>query len=199
MFNQDNGFTLVSGYFNTEDNASAGGYSGLAGAPGELGQMVAIGDALALKMSKTTVGTLYGGIYQKVLFKSGSSASNARGGALRWSNRATFEVTPDQTAITEGDFAGIGLMVNTKGNYGIMQVAGKCSVLFRASVTDKTNSNIVLQLTTTNTFDAIADATGTYISGGVKGLKNIVGVALEAPTDGGVNLVDIWPRNLNIK
>jgi hypothetical protein len=78
-------------------------------------------------------------------------------------------------------------------------VAGKASVLFRASVTDKTNGNIVLQLTTTNTFDAIAAGTGSYISGGVKGLLNIVGTCLEAPTDGGVNLISLRMNNLNVR
>lgn len=199
MFNQDNGLTLVTGALNAEDVAYAGGYSGLAGAPGELGQMVAIGDALALKLSKTSTGTLYGGIYQKVKFYGSSSASNVRGGALCWQDRANFVVTPDQTATTEEDFAGIGLMVNTKGNFGFIQVAGKATVLYRASVTNKTLGNLILQLTTTNTFDAIADATGTYISGGVLGLKNIRGVAIELPTDGGLKLASIWPANLNIK
>ena len=115
-----------------------------------------------------------------------------------WSDRANFIVTPDATAITEGDFAGIGLLANTKGNFGVIQIAGNASVKFRASVTDKTNSNLILQLTTTNTFDEIADGTGSYISGGTKGLKNIVGIALEAPTDAGVNLISLRLNNVNI-
>jgi|SoiMethySBSTD1v2_1073268.scaffolds.fasta_scaffold262778_2 hypothetical protein len=199
MFNQDNGLTLVTGFLNSEDVAYAGGYQGLAGAPGELGQIVSIGDALALKLSKIATGTLYGGLYQKVQFKSGSSASNIRGGALIWYDRANFIVTPDLAAVTEGDFAGIGLMANTKGNYGFIQVAGKCTIQYRASVTDTNVSDLVLQLTTTNTFDAIADATGSYISGGTKGLKNIVGVAIEAPANSGLKTASIWARNLNIK
>lgn len=199
MHNQDNGLTLVTGFLNTEDVAYPGGYQGLAGVPGELGQTVSIGDALALKLSKTSVNTQFGGMYQKVRFKSGSTAANIRGGAVFWSDRANFEVTPDATAVTEADFAGVGLMVNTKGNYGVIQVAGKAWCLYRASVTDKNVSNLVLQLTTTNTFDAIADATGTYISGGTKGLKNIVGIAITVPADGAVALVSLWPRNLNIK
>lgn len=199
MFNQDNGLTLVSGFLNAEDVAYAGGFQGLAGAPGELGQMVSIGDALALKLSKTSTGTLYGGIYQKVRFLATSTAANLRGGAVCWQDRANFVVTPDQTAITEADFAGIGLMVNTKGNYGFIQVAGKATIAYRASVTSTNVSDLVLQLTTTNTFDAIADATGSYISGGVKGLKNIHGIAIEAPANSGLKLASIWPGNLNIK
>src|SRR5689334_162441 len=113
MFNQDNGLTLVSGAFNAEDVAYAGGYQGLAGAPCELGQIVAVGDALALKNSKTSTGTLYAGMYQKVRFYGSSTAANARGGILCWQDRANFVVTPDQTATTEDDFAGIGLMINT--------------------------------------------------------------------------------------
>lgn len=194
--NFDNSAQLISGYLNGEDITSAI-FNSLAYPKGNLGKIIAINDEQALRLSKTATGTLYAGLYQLVLFKAGSTAANARGGAVCWETRSTFTVTPDQTALTEQDFAGIGLMVNTKGNYGWIQVAGKSTILYRASVTDTTAGNIVLQLTTTNTFDSIADATGTYISGGVKGLKNIVGVGLEAAANGALKLASIWPRNLN--
>lgn len=197
MFNRDDSLFLTSGFLNVEDTSAQGGYSGLAGVPGDLGHVAAYNRTFALQLSKTSVGTCYAGWYQKVQFLSSSSASNIRGGALFWSDRANFIVTPDATSAIEGDFAGIGLMVNTKGNFGVIQVAGKASVKFRATVTDKTNGNLILQLTTTNTFDAIAESTGTYISGGVKGLKNIVGTALEAPTDAGVNLISLRALNYN--
>jgi hypothetical protein len=90
----------------------------------------------------------------------------------------------------------VTLNAPTKGNFGIIQVGGIASVLFRASVTDKTAGNLVLQLTTTATADAIAESTGTYISGGVKGLKNIIGTAYEAPGDGAISRV--WLKNLGL-
>lgn len=190
---------LVSGFLNAEDNANAGGYAGLAGVPGDLGVIAKINREAALRLSKIATGTLYAGLYQKVQFLAGTTAANIRGGALFWSDRANFVVTPDATSAIEGDFAGVGLMVNTKGYYGVIQVSGKASVLFRSTVTDKANGNLIEQLTTTRTFDAIAEGTGSYISGGVKGLKNIVGTALEAPTDGGVNLISLRHNNPNWK
>jgi hypothetical protein len=190
---------LSTGFLNAEDTLAQGGFAGLAGVPGDLGVIAKVNRVFALALSKTATGTCYAGLYQKVQFLTGSTASNIRGGALFWSDRANFIVTPDATSALEGDFAGIGLMVNTKGYFGVIQVAGKASVKFRATVTDKTNGNLIEQLTTTNTFDAIAESTGTYISGGVKGLKNFVGTALEAPTDAGVNLISLRPLNLNFK
>lgn len=197
MFNRDDSLFLTSGFLNVEDTVAQGGYAGLAGVPGDLGHVAAYNRTFALQLSKTSTGTCYAGWYQKVQFLSTSSASNIRGGALFWSDRANFIVTPDATSAIEGDFAGIGLMVNTKGNYGVIQIAGKASVKFRATVTAKTNGNSIVQLTTTNTFDAIAEATSSWISGGVLGLKNYIGTALEAPTDAGVNLISLRSLNYN--
>lgn len=198
MYGRDESLFLSSGFLNAEDTVSQGGFAGLAGVPGDLGHIAAYNRVLALNNSKTTTGTCYAGLYQKVQFRSGSSASNIRGGALFWYDRANFIVTPDADSAIEGDFAGVGLMANTKGYFGVIQIAGKASLKYRSSVTAKTNGNIVLQLTTTNTFDAIAEATGSYISGGVKGLKNIVGTALELPVDDTVCLVSLHLINPNV-
>jgi hypothetical protein len=187
---------LISGYLNNEDITSAI-FNGLSYPKGKLGQLISLNNVDAARMSYATTGTLYAGIYQLVLFKSGSSAANIRGGALCWQDRSTFTVTPDQTAPTEEDFAGVGLMVNTKGNYGWMQVAGDCSIKYRASVTGATLGNLVFQLTTTNTFDAYDDTAGTLVAGGVKGIKNVVGVANVLPVNDTVVRASIWARNLN--
>lgn len=195
----DNTLFLASGFLNAEDTVAQGGVAGLAGVPGRLGAIADITRELALSLSKLTTGTCYAGIYQIVQFAAVSTAAPARGSACFWSDRANFIVTQDGTVASEADFAGVCLMANTKGRFGVIQVAGKASVLFRGTVTDKTAGNLVLQLTTTNTFDAIAEATGSYISGGVKGLKNIVGAALEAPIDAGVNLISLRLINLNVR
>lgn len=194
--NDDNALQLISGYLNNEDVTSAI-FNSLAYPKGLLGKAVFINRERAAQLSLPATGTCYEGVYQVVRYYASSSAANIRGGALCWQDRATFTVTPDQTATTEEDFAGVGLMVNTKGNYGLIQAFGECSIKYRASVTDATLGNLVLQLTATNTFDAIADATGTYISGGVKGIKNIVGVANVLPVNDSVVRASIWARNLN--
>lgn len=191
--NDDNALQLISGYLNNEDISSTI-FSSLSYPKGMLGKVVALNDTAAARYSLTN--TLYNGLYQLVKFYGSSSAANIRGGALCWQDRANFVVTPDQTATTEEDFAGIGLMVNTKGNYGWMQVCGDCSIKYRSSVTDATLGNLILQLTTTNTFDAIADGTGSYISGGVKGIKNIVGVANVLPVNDTVVRANIWNRSV---
>lgn len=194
--NADNALQLISGYLNNEDVTSTI-FNSLAYPKGLLGKVVSVTREKAAQLSYTSTGTLYEGLYQCVKFYGSSSAANIRGGALCWQDRAAFVVTPDQTATTEEDFAGIGLMVNTKGNFGWLQVCGECSIKYRSTVTDATLGNIVLQVTTANTFDAIADGTGSYISGGVKGLKNIVGVANVLPVNDTVVRASIWPRNVN--
>ena len=195
----DTSLFLSSGFLNAEDTLAQGGFAGLAGVPGDLGNIARIGRERALNLSKLATGTCYAGLYQKVQFKSSSTAAPAKGGALFWYDRANFIVTPDGSVASEADFAGVGLMANTKGYFGVIQIAGKASALFRASVTAKTQGCLVVQLTTTNTFDSIAEATGSYISGGTLGIKNIVGASLEAPQDSGVNLISLRPINLNIK
>lgn len=199
MFDRINSLFLVSGYLNNEDNASQGGEAGLAGVPGQLGQVYTATFAQALALSKTSVGTLYGGLYQVVKFKSTSTTAPARGGLCFWeAPGTTYTVTPDTTALLETNIAGVYVNAPTKGNFGIIQVGGLASVLFRSTVTDKTAGNIVLQLTTTNTADAIADATGTYISGGVKGIKNVIGSAYAAPADAGITTVLLKGLPLNL-
>lgn len=194
--NDDNALQLISGYLNNEDVTSAI-FNSLAYPKGLLGKAVYVTREKAAQLSYTATGTLYEGIYQCVKFYASSSAANIRGGALCWQDRSTFTVTPDQTATTEEDFAGVGLMVNTKGNFGWLQVSGECSIKYRASVADATLGNLIFQLTTTNTFDAYADTAGTLVAGGVKGIKNIVGVANVLPVNDTVVRASIWPRNLN--
>ncbi len=115
-----------------------------------------------------------------------------------WSTRADYIVTPDATALTEPNLAGVYISAPTKGNFCWIQVGGVASVLFRSTVTSKIAGNLVIQLTTTNTADAIADATGTYISGGALGLKNIIGSAVAEPADAGITTVSLKNIGLNL-
>lgn len=199
MYDRINALYLVSGNLNNEDNAYQGGDAGLAGVPGQLGQIFSATFTQALQLSKTSVGTLYGGLYQVVKFKSTSTTAPARGGLCFWeAPGTTYTVTPDTTALLETNIAGVYVNAPTKGNYGIIQVGGLASVLFRSSVTDATAGNICLQLTTTNTADAIADGTGTYISGGVKGIKNVIGSCYAAPANSTISTVLLKGLPLNL-
>ena len=157
----------------------------------KLGNIYEFTNADALRHSSTpATQRLYSGWYQYVK----AVTALARGQICVWDTAANtgwtdFEMGSTIAATAEGFGFGIALGTVTSGRYCFVQVAGLANVLFRGTVTNKTAGNIVLQLTTTNTADAIADATGTYISGGVLGLKNIIGTAYNAPTDGGVTLV----------
>lgn len=199
MYDRINALYLTSGFLNNEDNAYQGGSQGLAGVPGQLGQVFSATFAQALALSKTSIGTLYGGLYQVVKFKSTSTTAPARGGLCFWeAPGTTYTVTPDTTALLETNIAGVYVNAPTKGNYGIIQVGGLASVLFRSSVTDKHAGNLCLQLTTANTADAIADATGTFIAGGVKGLKNIIGSCYAEPADSTITTVLLKGIPLNL-
>src|SRR6516164_4282691 len=77
----------------------------------------------SLRLSATGVGTLYGGIYQYVLFIAGATAANVRGQIVFWSDVTVPSVTGDVTSATQGLIAGITLAPIAKGNYGWIQIA----------------------------------------------------------------------------
>lgn len=193
--------TITTGFLDTVNDV--GVMSQVAGDITErkkLGQIYEFTNADALRHSSVpATQRLYSGLYQYVK----AASALARGQIVVWDTAANtgwtdFEVTSTISAPLEGFGFGIALGTVTSGRFCFIQVGGLANVLFRASVTNKTAGNIVLQLTTTNTADAIADATGTYISGGTLGLKNIIGTAYNAPTDGGVTLVMLKNNCLNL-
>lgn len=94
----------------------------------------------ALALSDTVnIGTLYSGLYKLVRTASGSTAAPARGKACFWDTSVAddlMQVTPDESgAQGVGLFAGFYLNSLTKGNYGFIQIAGKCTGKFRAVLT----------------------------------------------------------------
>jgi hypothetical protein len=200
MFRTDIATWVTTGFINTVNDVQPGALVADPVAPrfqGVLGKIFAVENAQAAQLSYTTTGTLRGGLYQYVKVK--AAVTLVRGQIVFWDDLSLYQITNVASAtLNEGQIAGVCLNVISASQYGFIQIGGLASVLFRASVTDKTIGNLVLQLTTTNTADAIADATGTYISGGVKGLKNIIGTAAEAPTDAGVNLVNLKGITLNL-
>ncbi|HEX6826173.1 MAG TPA: hypothetical protein VF077_07635 [Nitrospiraceae bacterium] len=191
-------FRLVSGFVNTTNDPSpgsniasssfAGGivqsYAGLVG-----GRLVLDGKEAA-KLSDTSVGTLYGGIYQYVRLAPGSVASAVRGQAAYWSDREAYVVTADQSATNAAKFAGVFLNTITKGNYGFVQVVGKATLLCKSTLTKAGADGdlIVLDAATSPTFDTIADATAIVSPN----LKLMVGAWLEAPANAALKLGEIW-------
>src|SRR5215831_15211051 len=96
-------------------------------------------DAMAQLNSDTSLSTLFGGQYMYVQYRAGSAQANARGQILFWFDRVNFIVTPDPSTGL-GDVAGVDCCAlaagQTKGNFGIIQIAGLALVRFRAAVTN---------------------------------------------------------------
>jgi hypothetical protein len=181
---------LSTPFLNTIDDAfTGGGADATQNYPGQLLKTKRMTTAQAAALSKTTIGTLFAGVYQYVNFLLGSTQAAVRGQACFWKTAADYTngiVTSDGGVTLEGRFAGVFLSVITKGNSGWIQVEGMASCAFRAAVGDTTDGNAVRITTTTFTFDSVADATANATYGTAKG---VVGTAMEAAANSTVSRV----------
>lgn len=188
----DTGFFLSPGSFlNTENSANSGGVPGLAGIVGRVGAVKQFNDTEAARLSDTSVSAaLRYGWYMIVQTAAVSTTAPARGGLCRFSTFGTagYIVTPDIALIDEGKPLGVYCSTPTKGRYCVIQIGGLARPLARASLTATIDGGLAIQLTTTNTLDCIAAATGSFISGGALGLKNIFGTFEGVPTTNTTNL-----------
>jgi hypothetical protein len=190
---------LVSGFINGENNpspgtsVSTGSVSGSIIQPygGLLGGVLDIDATTAGKLTLPgSANTLLEGLYMMVQFLSSSTASNAVGQLVFWSNKSSYIVTPDVTAATTGKIAGVTLNAVTKGNYGFIQIAGRASVLFKGTITKTSPADgdlAIVDQTPANDADVLADAT-TITS---PTLKAALGICYGAPTGGAISLVDL--------
>lgn len=157
---------------------------------GQVGAKLSLDATEASNLSDPAGATLFQGVYQYVQFLSSSSGSNARGQLVFWNNRASYIVTPDVTAGTQGLIAGVTLAAVTKGNYGWIQIAGKATVKYKASLTAATPASgdlIIVDQTPSNAADDPTQSTAlTPLQH-----KSIVGVADVAPVGGSVLAVDL--------
>lgn len=149
------------------------------------------------RLSATATGTLYGGLYQYVLFLSTATAANVRGQLAFWSDALNAVVTGDVTAATDGLCAGVILNAVTKGNYGWIQIAGIASILFKATITKTTPAAgdlVIVDQTPAAKGDILADATAlTSVTA-----KGILGKAIiDTPVGGTVTRVLLWPLGAN--
>lgn len=161
------------------------------------GVRILLDNVAALALSDTTVGTLYGGIYQYVNLLSGGTNAGVRGQMAFWATTQTganifasdgitpYSVHGDGSAtLGDGLWAGPFIDAITKGNFGWVQIAGIASVLFQATPSSNLVGASVVVNTAGVTVDSRADATAvTY--GGANGMKNFLGVALELPGTSG--------------
>lgn len=167
------------------------------------GDYLRLNNAEALALSDTSVGTLYNGLYRRVLLKSGITGGGntgfKRGQLVFWdlvtSGADEYQVTnveatdPQLIAgviINKTDTAGAPL----SGKYVWIQVAGLATCQYKATVTDTTQFDSVFWAKAgagadNGTVDALAGATAvtTLI------LAEFVGIAVQAAANGALKQV----------
>lgn len=106
------------------------------------GDRIVFGMADALALSNTSVGTLYGGMYQYVTTYVSSVGTPTINRGLFWRTASasnTYTVTPDESGNLGADYwAGLSINTLVAGNSWWMQMAGKAMGLFRAVLTGVT-------------------------------------------------------------
>lgn len=157
------------------------------------GDYLRLTDVEALALSDTTVGTLFGGIYRRVLLKAGITGGGNTGfkrGQMVFWDVATAGAIAHQVTNVEATDVGIiaGYIINANdtaaaplsGKYVWIQVAGLASCLARGTVTSTTAFNAVVWSKAgagadNATVDGIALATDptSYAA-----MMNIVGIAV---------------------
>lgn len=135
---------ISTGYLNTVADTVAGGVtSGMAGATngkfqGQLGKLLAVAQDQIAPLYDSSVGTLYGGVYQYVKFSDdlGTPAPEI-GQALFWdptADAADFVVLDDDGLTGVPQPAGVYIGGPGAGEYGFIQIAGLCEVLTAQSL-----------------------------------------------------------------
>ena len=182
---------INSGYFGTIGGADVGSLDNRY--PGLLGQTVVHSSSTALKSSKTSVGTLFEGVYQLVKF----TTAMVRGTLVFWDTLANngindFEVGNVSTAATCFR-AGVCLFTDAAatGKFGYIQVAGLASIQFANAAVGTIGLGVIqatavnVGLLTVNTVNTIVDATA--ITAAEK--RAWVGTAYETPTQNVISRV----------
>jgi hypothetical protein len=180
------------------------------------GDRIILGHADALALSDTSnVGTLYGGLYQYVKMYLSSTAASVRGKlAFRYTTLNTnaedqlHQVTADES-MGQGVNCRAGVFINvlTKGNYGWIQIAGKVTLFFKASLTGTAADGVGVYAAAVGSgepgkVDVLAGAdmgnnTALYYGIVDNMIKRFVGVALGAPSNNNLTLVDMPIRYIS--
>lgn len=169
------------------------------------GDYLRLSDAEALALSDTAVGTLYGGIYRRVLLKAGITGGGNTGfrrGSIVFWDLVTSGADPYQVTNVEATdpqlIAGVVINANDSstaplsGKYVWIQVAGLATGLYRGTVTAATQFVDVIWAKAgagadNALFDALALATaitGTFLTA-------YMGIAVETPVNASLKKIQL--------
>lgn len=166
------------------------------------GDRIIFGMADALALSNTTVGTLYGGMYQYVRTKSNSTATPTLNRAVFWDNTVNYnlyQTTPDEVT---GFWAGFNINTLTKGYNWWIQIAGMITMRFLASITGTptVGRGVFLAMagagSDVGSVDQLAGQSTAVTTGGANNvgvdtlIANYMGVAVALPSNGASSLVE---------
>jgi len=179
------------------------------------GDYLRLNDAEALQLSDTSVGTLWGGVYRRVYFKSGITGGGTtgfkRGQIVFWDLVAVAAGTatdPYQVTNVEATDSGLiaGIVINAtdtagaplSGFYGWIQVAGLASVVGRAALTTTTALNYAVWAklgagADNGAMDVLIASTGTLTLGvAATGVLNVIGQAVVTAVNSTPTLVQLY-------
>ena len=153
----------------------------------------------------STVGTVYGGIFQYVQTKAASTAAPARGSFAFWSTAVAddlYRVTPDEDdAMGANNCAGVYIGAPTKGQYCVIQIGGRAFVKYRAGLTGAAavgeavycaGAGAGADVGLADVLNGAGNPTFTQVG---NMLARFIGVARELPVAGATTTVDMpWPR-----
>ena len=160
------------------------------------GDMAVLNDAEALALSDTGVGTLFGGMYQRVKF-SASITTLKRGQIVFWdlSSGALNHQVTNVEATGAGLTAGVVINKNagvTAGNWAWIQRAGIATVLYRATLsntgTPAAGNSVFIALAGAGADNATFDDLG-GIAPVTLNFAKFAGIAIDAPVGGSLKKV----------
>lgn len=164
------------------------------GSQDDLGKRIVIAETDALSWSLTSVGTLYGGMYQLVHVNASATAANVGQGKTAFFLDGTsaagakiYDVTDGANFTAIGQIAGVFLNSITPGNYGFIQVHGKTTVKYIATVTATTAGSAVIPSGTAGLWDAPTQSGNpTFLQ-----INQILGVSISNPANGALGTVQM--------
>lgn len=164
------------------------------GSQDDLGKRIVIAEADAASWSLTSVGTLYGGVYQLVHVNASATAANVKQGTTAFAldgtanaGAQTYDVTDGAHLVALGQIAGVFLNAITPGNYGFIQVHGKATVQYIATVTATTAGSAIIPSGSAGLWDAPTQSGNpTFLQ-----FAQVIGVSISNPANGALGTVQM--------